>query len=128
LATGLIRYLVRGRRALTAWVMTGPHRPGLDQHDVDAELRDLHPQRVAERLDRVLGRVVERPAWQGGPAAHRGHVEYAAAFLAVAYTRKPASCRLRAAARPIPEEHPVMSTGWVRVVLAMARLLSARRV
>jgi hypothetical protein len=32
---------------------------------------------------------------------------------AVAYTVNPASCRRSAAARPMPDEHPVISTGSV---------------
>jgi hypothetical protein len=41
-----------------------------------------------------------------------------AAFLELAYTGNPALCGLVAAARPIPDEHPVMSTECRRVVLA----------
>jgi hypothetical protein len=39
--------------------------------------------------------------------------------LAVAYTVKPAWCRLSAAARPIPDEQPVISTGPGRVLPTM---------
>ena len=52
-----------------------PHRARFDQHHVDAELRDLHPQRVAEPLDRVLAGVIERAAGQRDPAAHRRDVQ-----------------------------------------------------
>jgi len=36
---------------------------------------------------------------------------------AVAYTVSPAACRLIAAARPIPDEQPVISTGSVLLVM-----------
>ena len=47
------------------------------------------------------------------------------ARLAVAYTRSPAPCRLAAAARPIPDEQPVMRTGSVSAPATMLQPLPA---
>ena len=49
--------------------------PRLHDDDVDAEARDLEAQRVGDRLDRVLGGVVEAAAREGEAAAHRGDVD-----------------------------------------------------
>ena len=43
--------------------------------DVDAEARDLEAEGVGERLDRVLGRVVDAAAGEDELAAHRADVD-----------------------------------------------------
>ena len=50
-------------------------RPGSMQITSMPNRRDLHPQRVADRLDRVLGRVVGAAARERQPPAHRGDVD-----------------------------------------------------
>ena len=50
-------------------------RPGSTQMTSIPKRRDLHPQRVAHRLDRVLGRVVGAAARERQPPAHRGDVD-----------------------------------------------------
>ena len=52
-----------------------PDQPRLDQDHVDAEGLDLEAQRVGDRLDRVLGRVVEAAAREDELPAHRGQVD-----------------------------------------------------
>src|SRR3954452_2722474 len=49
--------------------------PRLDDHDVDAEVLDLEAQGVADRLDRVLRRVVEAAAREREVRAHRRDVD-----------------------------------------------------
>jgi hypothetical protein len=46
----------------------------VDDRHADAEALDLEAQRVADRLDRVLGRVVEAAARKGEVGTHRGDV------------------------------------------------------
>jgi hypothetical protein len=53
----------------------GPDQPGLDADDVDPEPADLHPQRVGDGLDGVLGGVVGAAARERQPPAHRGDVD-----------------------------------------------------
>ena len=59
----------------------GLDEAGLDDDDVDAERRDLEAQRVADRLERVLGRVVEAAAGEREVRAHRADVDDLAAAL-----------------------------------------------
>ena len=59
----------------------GPDEARLHDHDLHAEGADLEAQRVRQRLDRVLARVVEPAAGEGQPAAHRGDVDDAARAL-----------------------------------------------
>ncbi|GAA2152719.1 hypothetical protein GCM10010403_19650 [Glycomyces rutgersensis] len=61
---------LRGRLVLEP----GLDDAGLDHDHVDPELVDLHAQRVRERLQGVLGRVVPGAERQGDHAADRGDV------------------------------------------------------
>lgn len=53
----------------------------LDDHDVDAERRDLHAKRVGERFQRVFRGVVPGTERQGDLAADRGDVDDRAGAL-----------------------------------------------
>ena len=61
----------------------GTDEPRLDDDHVDAEPLDLEPHRVGQRLDRVLGRVVDAAAREREAPAHRRDVhDLAPALLA----------------------------------------------
>src|SRR5207302_11136435 len=60
----------------------GLDEPGLDHDHVDAEAADLEAKRVADRLDRVLGRVVEAAAREREAPSHRADVDDLAPALA----------------------------------------------
>ncbi len=64
-----------GQRGAGGVAERGRDQARLDEDHVDAEAGDLEPQRVAQRLQRVLGRVVPAAAREGQAAAHRADVD-----------------------------------------------------
>src|SRR5437879_6139166 len=56
--------------------------PGSDDDDVDAEPTDLEAERVAQRLHRVLGGMIEGATWKRQPSAHGAEVHDLAPALA----------------------------------------------
>ena len=59
-----------------------PDQARLDDRDADPEALDLEAQRVRDRLDRVLGGVVDPAAGEHEPPAHRADVDDPPVMLA----------------------------------------------
>ena len=76
---GLHRVAHLGAVGLALAPDLGRHRAWLDDRNLDPERAHLKPQRVADRLDRVLRGVVGGEEGKRPPAADRGHEDDPAA-------------------------------------------------